>query len=292
MGSYSAYLKKGADGQPAFPPLLFEYTHPDSPETPASMNNFIQRNDFDANWKKEEEGVRWLVREFLRDNPNSRVISTTDLKQIVANPLGSDVSAGELQLAANDLLKGTEVPLTMPNVVFNGRMYYSLADMFQLLSAALAEVGRTGTRPASIKLANVYGPLEMSTLPGPSGEVTFEAVLHAAAGIADQLRDTSWKPMPSNAIPLMIDVGNIRVNAGEFLILMAQAYSNPVPATKLKVTPRSMFSQAGGTYPHHSDASDIGNVWTARPALISAHEIRLIPAPPAPPAPPVRPATR
>jgi hypothetical protein len=153
--------------------------------------------------------------------------------------------------------------------------------MFQMLSGALAAYSQSRELPASLKFSNLYGPLDFGPSPGAMfGEVTADAVIRAAAEIAPRLMDDSWKPVPGNAVPAVVDVAGTRVNAAQFLYLMAQVYLNPTPAGALKLHPIQMVADIAGSYPHHAPLQDMGNHWTLKPAALSLNAVTAAPAAP------------
>jgi hypothetical protein len=142
--------------------------------------------------------------------------------------------------------------------------------MFQMLASALTQLRRSGSLPATVKLSNVFGPADMTANPGPAaGEFTVESVVRAAAAISDRLNDDSWKPIPANTIPSRVDVAGTVLSPGQFLELMADAYTDPTPARKMKINIHMLMnSNVGGAFPHHAPTQDMGSTWTLKPAFI------------------------
>ena len=271
VGSYLAYLKRNPDGSASAPPLQWVYTHPNAPQMPSSMD-VATTLAVESAWSKEEGVLRWVVSTFMKDNPGSQFVSPGDLKKLTINSVGAEISAQDLQAAAEDLVNSSrQIAQLMPNFAFTGREYFSLADMFQMLTTAFAHRdASSGAMPAKVRLTNVYGPLDFTSETGPaSGEVSVEDIAAAARSISDGLNDDAWKPVPSNAVPTWLTVGGTRITGSQFLNLMAQAYLNPAPGAQYKLVRLGFFSTLGVMHPRHLPSRDFGNSWTFKPAFLN-----------------------
>ena len=267
-GSYLRYLRLTADGTPRFPPLKWTWDHPSEPEIPTSLAAMSYRNDMDAGYKNDAETLKWLEEEFFPANPGSRFVSCADLKRFLGSSGPQGVTSDQLKRAATDLsAEFAKLGTGVPNFAqVNGR-YFSLVEMFQMLSAALAGLSRNGALPDLVRPNAVYGPLALTVGAGAvTGEVTVASVAHAAAEYADRLRDAAWKPVPDNVIPSRIVVDNVTLNPGQFLQLMAMAYLDPTPDKKLKFYQHYVLSAAGEMFPKNIAPVDQGNTWTYKPA--------------------------
>ncbi len=267
-GSYVRYLQTWHDGVPRFLPLTWAYDHPYDPIIPTAVPAFTSQMEVDEAYQAEEAVLKWLVEEFFPANPGSRFVSCSDLMGMAETTLGQTVSKEELREAASSLLAGyAENGLFPANYARTGNRFFSLADMFQLLSTALGEFHRKGSLPAAVTVQPVYGPLAMEEDPGaPVGELPVSAMAGAAADIADHLNRSEWKPVPENVVPTVVTVDGVRLNPAQFLRLMAEAYLAPVPQTKLKIQMSNNFSPAGEMFPRQIMRVDQGNTWTFKPA--------------------------
>lgn len=263
--NYLRYLRKRPDGT-RLDPLDWAYNRPDNPAVTVNMSMFAQENEVHAGFVQEETNLQWLLKEFFPTVPGSRFVSAGELKGMVDPVDGSSVSAAELREAATDLLAACKQNGTsMGNYAHAGEHYFSLADMFMLFANSFEEM-RDGKLPDNVKLTPVYGPLGMEEAIGPGGkDVTTAGVIRAGAQIAPALRDSEWKPLPSNVVPVFATVDEARLNAGQLLRLMAEAYLNPTGG-KLKVPSSYMYTAAGDIYPRNTARTDGGEVWTFRPA--------------------------
>ena len=106
-----------------------------------------------------------------------------------------------------------------------------------------------------------------------------EHVARAAASLSDGLRDQTWKPVPANTVPTWVTVDGIRVNAFQFLVLMAGAYLDPMPGKKLKIARSLMISHLSGVYPQRLAMQDFGTGWTLKPAILRLPKALPIPVP-------------
>jgi hypothetical protein len=121
---------------------------------------------------------------------------------------------------------------------------------------------------------------------GPdTGEFSVEAICRAAAGLSEALRERTWKTVPVNTVPEWVNVEGVRVNAAQFLSLMAQAFLDPTPLRKIKLERALPISPAAGAYPRRIAIEDMGMGWTLKPAIL--HLPPVAPGAERPPPPPV-----
>jgi hypothetical protein len=262
------YLFLRVDGSVQFPPLVWAFDHPDDPLQPNTIKAFRPQVDVEKEYRTEQETLQWLVKEFFPANPGSRFVSIGALKKATSNTVGSEIPAGELREAVEDLTKDYAAHQNFTGKWAEARgHYYSTAEMFELVAASLAGMQKDGKAPASVKLGNVYGPMVMGWDLGDK-PVTVDAasVVKVAAAIAPGLRDESWKPVPSNMVPSMVTVDGQQINAARFLDLMMQVYLG----AKGKVTANlcMMFSPSGMVYPTNIPKMDMGNTWTLKPTSL------------------------
>jgi hypothetical protein len=268
IGGYLRYLAKGPDGMALFPPLQWAYDHPDAPGLALALRAFVNPGEIDAASQRELGAMKWLLGEFLRDNPGSRFVSMADLRKLVDDPREGEVDRDQLRAAASNLVQRLGDFHNLPNFAAGANAYFSLADLFHLLTSAFAEFSRTGSLPASVKLGNLYGPLRLELAAGPGGAVSVASVAKAAAELNVKISNEAWKPLPDNAAPGWVTVEGTRVNAAQFLRLMAEAYLDPTPSKTLKIKPTAMLSGAGEIFPRHVSPEDQGGIWTFRPAVL------------------------
>lgn len=263
--------------QPAFEkinpdPVRYGYDNPKLPRLP--VDAVRSREEIDAAYAREEAALKWLAEQFFPENPGSRFVSSADLKRMTPSSLGSQVPREKLQQATADLLKRWNIVGNHPPMfAYVDGEYFSLADMFQMLANALAEFQRTGSLPEAVRLTHVYGPLDMTTEQGPSqGSVTVASIATGCAQLSDALKDQAWKPVPANMIPGWVRVDGIRLNAAQFMRLMAEAFLSPSPAAKLAVRTCQMFTELGYGLPNPRRSSETGATWTLKPARLERLE--------------------
>jgi hypothetical protein len=232
------------------------------------------RVETEAAFGREEALIKWLVEGYFPGNPGSRFVSATELRRMAKTSVAAAVSRGTLAAAADDLLgQWARTGNYPPTFARAGNEYFSLADMFQMLASALAGWQRAGVLPESVRLAHIYGPLEMTEEEGPrEGTVTVSSVTRVAAELAGKLNNQEWKPLPDNIIPTWVTVDGVRLNAAQFLRLMAEALASPQPDARLKVRNSYMFSAVGEGFPRTRPRSDIGAAWTIKPARLGRPE--------------------
>ncbi len=270
-GAYVRYLRTWHDGVPRFHPLLWAYDHPYDPIIPGAVPALKSQKEVDEAYQAEEEVLRWLIGEYFPANPGSRFISCADLRDMTETALGQSIPKRDLEEAAASLIAGYEENGLFPaNFARAGKHYFSLADMFQLLSTALGELYRKDVLPNSVTLKPVYGPMAMEEEPGsPAEELSVSVIAATAARIADQLNRSDWQPLPANAVPASITAGSVRMNPAQFLRLMAEAYLAPAPQNKIRVKMSNLFSPAGEMFPKQISRQDQGNTWTFKPVRLN-----------------------
>lgn len=270
VATYKRYLTKRADGSVLYDPMEWLYFHPDQPKFPPTMKPLVLQQVSDKAYRNEEQVMEWLLTEFLPANQGSRFLSVHELARMAENGAGLEVSRDDVRAIAADIdARFKEIPMQLPRFVRAGARYFSDADAFQLLASELAglEAGSSAELPASVKLTHIYGPLEAPEDLGPmKGAVTVADVIHTAARLAPALTNDTWKTVPDNAVPAAIQVGSLKVNASQFLHLMAWSCLDPKPDRVLQLSHMAMTSEITFMYPKNTAMRDQGNAWTFKPA--------------------------
>jgi len=263
LASERMYVHPG----PLYPPQRLAYDNPERPALPPTMLRDV--DDVNAAYAKEDGLMKWLVEDFFPASQGSRFVSSTDLKQLTPPSTGFSLSVENLRAAVGDLLKVWGNDTNLRDYIRVEGRYLSPADMFQVMTDALAELNRTGKLPQSVRVVQVYGPVELPDDHGPtSGEVTVASVARACAGIVDRLHDNTWNPVPKNAIPSRFMIDGLNVNAAQFLRLMAEALMTPSAEAKLEVKMTYAFSVPAFEFPKLRE-SDLGGTWTFKPAPLN-----------------------
>ena len=268
LGSYRRYLAKRPDGSVIWDPMEWLYYHPDHPEFPPTMKPFLVNRDVQAGYRNEEAVLNWLLKDFFPANPGSRFLSIHELARLAGPELPAEVSWDQIRSMAADLdAVFKKYPTWPPNYLCAGDTYFSDAEAFQIMAEALAATGRSGAPPSSVKPVPMHGPIGLPPDMGPvRGSVTVRQVLQAAARIAPALRNTEWKLLPDNAVPAFVEVGEYRLNASQFLHLMAWTCSDPSPDRVLTLSPIEFHSDLSFRYPRNTPNQDQGVGWTFKPA--------------------------
>jgi hypothetical protein len=263
LASERMYVHPG----PLYPPLKYAYENSERPTWPATM--LRDADDVNAAYAKEDGLMKWLMEDFFAANRGSRFVSSTDLKQSTPPSTGFSLSVESLRGALGELVKAWGNDTNLRDYIQVEGHYLSQADMFQVMTDALAELHRKGKLPQSVRVVQVYGPIELPGDHGPTtGEVTVAAVARTCAGIADGLHDNTWNPIPKNAIPYRLTIDDLNINAAQFLRLMAEAMVAPLPETKLHVKMTYGFSTPAYEFPKLRE-TDLGGTWTFKPAPLT-----------------------
>lgn len=248
--------------------LAYAYDHPGQPGLPAEARR--PAAEVDAAYAKEDAVLLWLTQDFFPANAGSRFVSSSDLRQMAGPSTGYDVDLPKLQTALEGALREWADQPTPPKYILAGGHYLSLADMFQIMTDALAALSRDGKLPNSVRVAPVFGPTETTRDQGPnSGEVTVASVARVCASLSGRLHDDAWSPVPKNSIPFRVTVDGIELNAAQFLRLMAEALVNPNPDAKLHVKATDMFWSQDVIFIRTRSIRDEGASWTFKPAVLA-----------------------
>lgn len=249
-------------------PMKLAYDHPDQAKLPADALRSV--DDMDAAYAKEDAIIKWLVDDFAPANPGARFVSSTDLQNMTPPGTGYSLSLDGLRAALPDLLRIWEDNTIPPNYLLAEGRYLSLADMFQVMTDALAQLNRAGKLPQSVRVTKVFGPVEMPDDHGPTtGETTVASVARVCAGLTDRLHDYTWSPIPKNAIPSRVTIDGMNLTAAQFLRLMTEALATPSLETRLKVRMTYMFTTSAYAHPKTRLESDQGGTWTFKPAPLN-----------------------
>ncbi len=265
----SIYLKPGFGGGRHTTPLEWAYDNPRAAHLGA--DGIQARDQIDAAYAREEAVLAWLTDAYFTANPGSRFVSLGELKRSARPAVGQSVGLETLRGAAAAFLdEWTAIGNYPPGSARSGDQDFSIADMFQMLATALARRAAGGADEGPVTLRHVYGPLETTDETGPAGKVVrVRDVVTAAATLAPALSRDTWKPLPDNAVPTWVDVGNIRVNSAEFLRLMAEALLAAEPDTELTTRISYMSTPVAESFPKSRKRSELGPLWTLKPARLT-----------------------
>jgi hypothetical protein len=275
VASEQNYLQPAFAKGENYPPLKYAYAHPDKPNLPEEA--LLPKADVEKAYAKEDEVLAWLTDEFFPSDHVSRFVSNEDLIHLVEPSAGFTISMEGLRAGYADFLKKAGRDTYLPPLFLADGHYLSLADVFQVSADALAEFHWHGKFPPSMKVVKTYGPVRIYTGHGVNeGEVSVASIAKVCADIDPSLRDKSPGPIPKNAIPSLETVDGIQVNSAQFVRLMGQAILDPTPEKKIPVWMTYMITAPGQVMPKMRILSDIGFVWTIKPAVFEpAKENRL-----------------
>jgi hypothetical protein len=257
-----------AKGKMFTPALTYAYAHPDKPQVPADAR--LSPAAVETTHGKEEAALKWLITEYVPISEGNRVVSNSDLRRMTPASFGFTLTTADLRAA----LKQTFVDLGSANYLAPyfqvGGRYLSVAETFQVLTDALAEMNRTGKLPETVRVDRVYGPLAMAMGHGPNiGDVKAASVIKICADLDAHLHDDTGYPVPKNTIPPLFTVDAVKMNAAQFLRLMAQVLEDPSPDATLHVRMDYMLTGAAQVFPKARNLEDVGATWTFKPAPLN-----------------------
>ncbi len=271
LASEKDYLQPDFAKASRSPSLSYAYTHPNTPQLPPDARR--QPDQVNAAYATEAALLTWLTSDFFPANPNSRFVSSSDLRRMATRSTGYAISTAALRAALTDTLTQWGNDTYPPAYLFADGHYLSLAEWFQVATDALASFHRTGSLPASVQVASVYGPIGMVGGHGPNiGDVSIASIARQCADLQPGLHDTSIHDhLPTNVIPSFVRIDGIPINAAQFLRLMSQALVNPIPDNKLRVRMTYMTSATASIFPKTRSLEDAGATWTFKPALLDTN---------------------
>jgi hypothetical protein len=250
------------------PTLFYAYAHPDKPQVPADARQ--NPADVDAAHAKEEAALKWLISEYVPTSAGNRIVSNSDLRRMTPVSFGFTVSTDDLRAALKKTLAHFQASNYLPPYFKVGSRYLSVAETFQVMTDALAEMSRTGRLPETLHVDRVYGPLGVALGHGPNiGDVKVASITKICADLDTRLHDDTGYPMPNNTIPPMFTVDGIRMNAAQFLRLMAQVIVDPSPESTLHVRMVYMITGTAMVFPKARNMQDVGATWTFKPAPLN-----------------------
>ena len=247
------------------PSLAFAYAHPDSPKVPAEAR--LSTEEVNAAYAKEDAVLKWLTEDYFPSNAGSHFLASSDFQRMTPPSTGYSISVAALQADLSKMLAKWGNDTFPPNYVLADGHYLSLAELFQVMTDALAEFDQTGKLPQSVKVIRVYGPIALQPSHGPNiGELTIARIVKECSEIAPRLHDDKADPIPHNSIPPGLVIDTTAINSAQFLRLMAEAMVNPVPDTKLRIRMTYMYTGVSELIPRTRAITDTGASWTFKPA--------------------------
>ena len=271
LGSEQDYVQPAVSKDPDYA-LSYVYSHVDHPQLPADARR--PAADVDAAYAKEHELLDWLVTDFFPANPGSRFISSTDMEQMAEPSTGFTISVGDLRSVLTERVKDWGHGTALTALIEVDHHYLSMADLYQVMTDALAEFSRTGKFPESVRVIQVYGPLFTYTGHGPNvGEVSVADLLHYCEGVAVKLHDGAATPVPKNVIPTSAIIHGVGVTSSQITRLMAEAMINPSAQEKLQVKMTYTLSGLGVVSPKSRPPDEMGGTWTLKPAVLDVKRL-------------------
>ncbi len=216
-------------------PTIYGYAHPEAPQLPAKWLNSPE--DRELNYQKTLQTLDYLLDEVLPAHPGSRFVNSADIIQMVAPPDYWDITPAQLDVMARwVLLNWTNRP---PDWVSDGVDFYSLRDLFALLTLALGDGPTTGD--GLWQLPTAYGPLSPVDA---SATVTLsrKEIVDLARQLAPNFAPNQpWQVTPNAMVQPTYSTSAGDITAAQLLYGMAVVYAadaagTPVNAVTLPAT--------------------------------------------------------
>ena len=258
MGSKYIYTKTGTS------PTKWAYAHTDSPELPPEWIN--STTEIANNYKAIEQSLNYLA-EFIKNNPGSRFVRSSDLVESVAPSSYFQVGKEQLDVLARWLiLKWDEG--RPPNYVSDGENFYSLRDLLVLLSKALAN-----GMPDVVALSLAYGPVDEGQS-FPTATLSSEDIYAIADKIAGDISETesaSWSKTPKSLLPVSFSIRGTSINLAQLLYAMAYIYASTYagkPMAKVTVPQWEMLPETAELLKNLNCLTYPDTSWSLKPSRI------------------------
>jgi len=268
IGHPAVYVKPGFGAKNYQTALEYSYDNPKLPNLPAAAARSAEERA--EMYAREDAVLDWLVKTFFPANAGSRFVSVGALMSQAGPGDSAPVTQGDLREAATQLVESARKELVrLPPFVKGGSRYFSLADLFGLLTGALGETAASGARPSSIPMVRLVGPVAIEDANQTTGvRVSTAALVRECAELRRRLTASGWSPVPRNAVPSSVTVGGVHLTAAQFLLAMADAYAAGAGTAEVEVKWVSGTTLIGAMLPESRPRMDGGSAWTFRPAPI------------------------
>jgi len=271
MGTKFTYKKprqKGAMGSPT----RYAYAHPDNPKLPPEA--VLSREEIEANYRKSEEILRYLVEDFFPKNPGSHFVSNADLLEMSQDRLPRKVSRAEVipiaRLLLNEVVSEGDVK-RLPPYVFHKEHYYCLTELLQLFSEAVGAGEEFGKPPREIELTHVFGPIDSAEPVASAFSVSEKVIRKVSHEFAERFAPGHWEVLPSNIVPGKVDLGEGKqCNGGEILLALA-TFCAKEPAKRdgrVEIQPCRLMPITAEIIPFPEYVSFPGVCWTYKPGVL------------------------
>lgn len=252
------HLKPTADRDILESPVRWAFRNP----KPAAVEHelYLARDQVDAHYARQEAILEYLCEEWLASNAPSRFVSSAALLAAAQATMPHATSRKEVAEAAADVLRRWGTNNHPPAYAKSGGHYYSLAELFDLFSAALEKPA------AELQTRHLAGVDNMPDGQGPAvGRVTREQVAEAARRVSRQFDlPAADQAVGEPRIPGWIRVGELQINAAQFLFLMAESLAEPRDSFAIRTC--QMDHAPGIVLPSTRPRPDRGTTWTLKPA--------------------------
>jgi hypothetical protein len=268
LGHPAVYMKPGFGARNYQTPLEHAYDNPKAPNLPPAARRTPEERA--AMYAQEDAVLDWLVGTFFPENAGSRFVSIGQLRSQAEAGLSDPVTRAELQQSAKQLVDRTDAALgQVPPFVQAGRRYFSLADMFGLLTDAMGSAAAPGAWPPSSKVVPLFGPLDIDQAKQVTGaRISVAALMRESARLRGILTAGASTPVPRNLVPSTVTVGGVRLTAAQFLRAVAEAYVAAPGTTEVEVKWTEGNNAFGTNFPRTRPLAERGGTWTAKPAPI------------------------
>lgn len=248
-------------------PTIYGYAHPEAPQLPPEWLNTPKERE--QNYQKTMQTLDYLLEEVLPANPGSRFVTSQDVINMVAPPDYWTVSPAQLDVLARwALLNWTNRP---PDWVSDGTDFYSLRDLFALLTQAFGAGANQGSGP-DLRLPLAYGPLQAVDATGAVTLSRDEIVTLARQLAPNFAPDQPWQVTPNAMVQPTYATSAGTVTAAQLLYGMATVYAADFAGTPVNAVTLPATQAMPVTYDLLRQIGCIntcsGTAWSFKPARI------------------------
>ncbi len=247
-------------------PTIHGYAHPEAPQLPTESLN--SPKDQALNYQKTLQTLDYLLDEVLPAHPESRFVNSADIIQMVAPPDYWDINPSQLDVMARWALHNwTNRP---PDWVSNGVDFFSLRDLFALLTLALGEGTTTGDGMWQLPVA--YGPLSPVDA-NAAVTLSRDEIVALATQLAPNFSPNQpWQVTPKAMIQPIYPTSTSDITAAQLLYGMAVVYAADAAGTPVNAVTLPATQAMPVTYDLLRQIGCVntcsGTAWSFKPARI------------------------
>lgn len=254
------YLKSSFLGAADATATVYGYNNPKAPM--AAENAYRPAEEVKASLDAEASVMADLAgRPFV----SMRQLANAAQRYTVPKPGDEQVRRAAVDLLEQWAKSGFEPP----SFAKVDERFFSLAEMFALLVARVGDADPAAVGKASGGEPVLFGPsLTAEVASSGANQVAVKDVLESCRRLWAnwQASEGGWQPLPRRMVPAVVRVGQIEVNSGQFLKVLARLCVTPMSSGEIRIENAGMISVAGYAVPMSVRPNERRAAWTMKPA--------------------------